>query len=43
MTQQTDVVADDLIDDFCYEVALALRRVLDLEEDGRCDETDTDE
>jgi hypothetical protein len=43
MTQQTDVLTDELVDDFCYEVAIALRRILDLEEDDDYDETDADD
>jgi len=30
-TSQTDIATDELIDDFCHEVALALKRILDRE------------
>jgi len=30
----TERILDDLVDDFCYEVALAMRRLLDVEEAG---------
>ena len=43
MTQQKDVLTDELVDDFCYEVAIALRRILDLKEDDGYDETDADD
>ena len=30
----TEQILDDLADDFCYEVALAMRRILDVKEAG---------
>jgi len=42
-TEQVDIVTDDLVDDFCYEVALTLRRILNLEEEeSDYDETNTE-
>ena len=43
MTEQMDVVTDDVVDDFCYEIALALRRILNVREaESEYDETTTE-
>jgi len=43
MTEQMDVVTDDAVDDFCYEIALALRRILNVgEAESEYDETNTE-
>ena len=34
---------DDLADEFCYEMALVLRRVLDLEEEEETDDESADD
>lgn len=39
MQLETDILADETIDDLCYELALALRRILDLEEEDYDEET----
>lgn len=36
-----NVVTNDLLDDFYYEIAIALRRILDLGEIDEYEETDT--
>jgi len=44
MTEQMDVVTDDLVDDFCYEIALVLRHILDIEaEEDDYDETSAED
>lgn len=43
MTEQTDAVTNELVDDFCYEIALALRRILNVGEETESDETTTED
>ena len=43
MTEQIDAVTDDAVDDFCYEIALALRRILNVgEKTSERDETNAE-
>jgi hypothetical protein len=39
-TTQTPNPLDDLVDEFCYELAIILRRILDLEDPTGEDEDD---
>ncbi len=44
MTEQMDVVTDDVVDDFCYEIAFALRRILNVgEAESEYDEETTED
>lgn len=40
MELEPDILSDEAIDDLCYELALALRRILDLEEEDYDEETE---
>jgi hypothetical protein len=42
-TAQTSNALDDLIDEFCYELAIALRRILNLDEEPADGDGDDDD
>lgn len=37
------LILDDLVDEFCYELAFILRRILDLDEEEETDDENTDD